>query len=73
MLLNAAAMQNEAVGFSGESVEAVAQAINRYGRQQHMEPISVTIAQEGQGSSSFFRGIAVFTPQYEEGEEYAQE
>tara|TARA_B100001559_G_scaffold272449_1_gene241459 strand:+ start:136 stop:258 length:123 start_codon:yes stop_codon:yes gene_type:complete len=33
-----------------------------------MEPISVSICQEGSGSSSFFRGIAVFTPQYEEEE-----
>ena len=61
-------MMNEAVGFSGESVEAVSSAINRYGRQANMEPISVSICQEGSGSSSFFRGIAVFTPQYEEEE-----
>ena len=67
-------MHNEAVAFSGESVEAVSAAINRYGRQQYMEPVSVTITQEGAGSNSFFRGIAVFTPQYEEeGEEYAEE
>ena len=61
-------MVNEAVGFSGESVEAVSSAINRYGRQQAMEPISVTIAQEGAGSGAFFRGIAIFQPQYEEEE-----
>ena len=61
-------MVNEAVWFSGESVEAVSSAINRYGRQQGMEPISVTIAQEGTGSGAFFRGIAIFTPQYEEEE-----
>lgn len=73
MRFNRAAMQNEAVGFSGESVEAVAQAVNRYGRQQGMDPISVTITQEGAGSSSFFRGIAIFAPLYEEGEEYAEE
>ena len=68
MPLNRAAMLNEAVGFSGESVEAVSSAINRYGRQANMEPISVSICQEGSGSSSFFRGVAVFTPQYEEEE-----
>ena len=51
MALNRAAMLNEAVGFSGESVEAVSSAINRYGRQANMEPISVSICQEGSGSN----------------------
>ena len=63
-------MVNEAVGFTGESVESVSSAINRYGRQEGMEPISVSITQEGSGSSSFFRGVAIFTPQYDEEEEY---
>jgi len=61
-------MTNEAVGFSGESVEALSSAVNRYGRQSGLEPISISITQEGSGSSSFFRGIAVFAPQYEEEE-----
>ncbi|MDE0840473.1 MAG: hypothetical protein OSB41_15675 [Kiritimatiellae bacterium] len=64
-------MTNESVGFSGESVEALSTAINRYGRQQNMEPISVAITQEGSGSSSFFRGIAIFSPPFEEAEEEA--
>jgi|TARA_B100000959_G_C14733485_1_gene522002 hypothetical protein len=63
-------MVNEAVGFTGESVESVSSAINRYGRQEGMEPISVSITQEGSGSSSFFRGVAIFTPQYDEEEEH---
>ena len=64
-------MTNESVGFSGESVEAMSAAINRYGRQQNMEPISVAITQEGSGSSSFFRGIVIFSPPYEEAGEEA--
>ena len=61
-------MTNEAVGFTGESVEALSSAVNRYGRQSGLEPISISITQEGSGSSSFFRGVAVFAPQYEEEE-----
>ncbi len=68
MRLNHGVMSNEAVGFSGESVEALSSAINRYGRQNGLEPISISITQEGSGSSSFFRGVAVFAPQYEEEE-----
>jgi hypothetical protein len=67
MPLNTHLMLNEAVGFTGESVESVSSAINRYGREAGMEPISVSITQEGSGASSFFRGIAVFTPEYDEG------
>ena len=66
MPLNAQIMLNEAVGFTGESVESVSSAINRYGREAKMEPISVSVTQEGSGASSFFRGIAVFTPEYDE-------
>ncbi len=69
MPLNVQIMLNEAVGFTGESVESVSSAINRYGREAGMEPISVSITQEGSGASSFFRGIAVFTPEYDEGAE----
>ena len=61
-------MSNEAVGFSGESVEALSSAVNRYSRQSGLEPISISITQEGSGSGSFFRGVAVFAPQYEEEE-----
>ena len=69
MPLNTRLMLNEAVGFTGGSVESVSSAINRYGREAGMEPISVSITQEGSGASSFFRGIAVFTPEYDEGAE----
>jgi hypothetical protein len=65
-------MLNEAVGFSAESVEALSSAVNRYGRQNGLEPISISITQEGSGSSSYFRGVAVFTPQYEEEENVEQ-
>ena len=68
MRLNHGVMSNEAVGFSGESVEALSSAVNRYSRQSGLEPISISITQEGSGSSSFFRGVAVFAPQYEEEE-----
>ena len=68
MRLNHGVMSHEAVGFSGESVEAPSSAVNRYGRQNGLEPISISITQEGSGSSSFFRGVAVFAPQYEEEE-----
>ena len=50
-------------------MESVSAAINRYAGQNGMEPLSVSICQEGAGSSAYFRGIAVFTPQYEEDEE----
>ena len=73
MRLNHGVMSNEAVGFSGESVEALSSAVNRYGRQSGLEPISISITQEGSGSSSFFRGVAVFAPQYEEEENGEQE
>jgi hypothetical protein len=65
-------MSNEAVGFSAESVEALSSAVNRYGRQSGLEPISISITQEGSGSSSYFRGVAVFAPQYEEEENVEQ-
>ena len=61
-------MLNEAVGFSGESVEALSSAVNRYSRQSGLEPISISITQEGSESSSYFRGVAVFASQYEEDE-----
>ncbi|MGY8650873.1 MAG: hypothetical protein ACKVKM_08730 [Verrucomicrobiia bacterium] len=48
-------------------------AINRYAGQNEMEPVSVSICQEGAGSSAYFRGIAVFTPQFEEEEEGEEE
>ena len=60
--------RNEAAGFTGDSVESVSAAINRYAGQNEMEPVSVSICQEGAGSSAYFRGIAVFTPQYEDEE-----
>ena len=66
MDFNSPLMLNEAVGFSGDSIESVSMAINRYGREARMEPISVSVTQEGSGASSFFRGIAVFTPEYDE-------
>ncbi|MBC8324996.1 MAG: hypothetical protein H8E27_05165 [Verrucomicrobia subdivision 3 bacterium] len=66
-------MRNEAAGFTGDSVESVSAAINRYAGQNGMEPVSVSICQEGAGSSAYFRGIAVFTPQYEEEEDGAEE
>ena len=66
MALNGEVMLNEAVGFTGDSIESVSMAINRYGREAGMEPISVSVTQEGSGASSFFRGIAVFTPEYDE-------
>ena len=66
-------MRNEAAGFTGDSVESVSAAINRYAGQNGMEPVSVSICQEGAGSSAYFRGIAVFTPQFEEEEEGAEE
>ena len=65
-------MLNEAVGFSAESVEALSSAVNRYGRQSGLELISISISQEGSGSSSYFRGVAVFAPQCEEEENVDQ-
>ena len=49
-------------------MEALSSAVNRYGRQSGLEPISISITQEGSGTSSFFSGVAVFAPQYEEEE-----
>ncbi|MDP7051397.1 MAG: hypothetical protein QF600_05690 [Verrucomicrobiota bacterium] len=59
-------MQNEAVGFIGYSVEETASAINRYGNQNYMEPISVAMVQEGEGTSATIKAMAVFTPGYRE-------
>ena len=61
-------MQNEVVGFTAYSVEETSSAINRYGRQNDMEPISVAMIQEGEGSGATIKAMAVFTPGYREGE-----
>ena len=59
-------MQNEVVGFTAYSVEETSSAINRYGRQNDMEPISVAMIQEGEGSGATIKAMAVFTPGYRE-------
>ncbi len=61
-------MQNEVVGFTAYSVEETSSAINRYGRQNDMEPISVAMIQEGEGSGATIKAMAVFTPGYREDE-----
>ena len=61
-------MQNEVVGFTAYSVEETSSAINRYGRQNDMEPISVAMIQEGEGSGATIKAMAVFTPVYREDE-----
>tara|TARA_B100001123_G_C14538171_1_gene721129 strand:+ start:261 stop:461 length:201 start_codon:yes stop_codon:yes gene_type:complete len=65
-------MQNEVVGFTAYSVEETSAAINRYGNQNKMEPISVAMIQEGEGSGATIKAMAVFTPGYTE-EEYVQD
>ncbi len=56
------ATKNEAAGFTAYSVEDTAAAINRYGNQNGSIPISVSIVQEGEGSSATIKAIAVFAP-----------
>lgn len=53
-------MPNESVGFSAFSVEDLASAVNRYGARNDMEPISVSLVQEGKGSGATFFALAVF-------------
>ena len=53
-------MPNESVGFSAFSVEDLASAVNRYGARNDMEPISVSMVQEGKGSGATFYALAVF-------------
>ncbi len=60
------AMQNEVVGFTAYSVEECSAAINRYGMQNNMEPISVAMIQEGEGTGATIKAMAVFTPGYQE-------
>ena len=53
-------MPNESVGFSAFSVEDLASAVNRYGARNDMEPISVSMVQEGKGAGATFFALAVF-------------
>ena len=59
-------MQNEVVGFTGYSVEETSSAINRYGNQNYMDPISVAMIQEGEGTGATIKAMAVFTPGFRE-------
>lgn len=65
-------MQNEVVGFTAYSVEEASAAINRYGNQNYMEPISVALIQEGEGSGATIKALAVFTQGFRE-EEFVEE
>ena len=54
-------LPNEAVGFVAFSIEDLAVAINRYARENKMQPIQTSIAQEAEGDRASFRGLAIFT------------
>ena len=51
---------NEAVGFVAHSIEDLAVAINRYARENKMQPMQTSIAQEEKGDRASFRGLAIF-------------
>ena len=54
-------LPNEAAGFVAHSIEDLAVAINRYARENKMQPIQTSIAQEDKGDRASFRGLAIFT------------
>ena len=47
-------------------MEETSSAINRYGNQNYMEPISVAMIQEGEGTGATIKAMAVFTPGFRE-------
>jgi|TARA_B100001964_G_C14095051_1_gene536621 pSer/pThr/pTyr-binding forkhead associated (FHA) protein len=54
-------LPNEAVGLVAFSVEDLAVAINRYARENKMQPIQTSIAQEDKGAKASFRALTIFT------------
>ena len=53
-------LPNEAAGFVAHSIEDLAVVINRYARENKMQPIQTSIAQEDKGDRASFRGLAIF-------------
>ena len=53
-------LPNEAAGFVAHSIEDLAVAINRYTRENKMQPMQTSIAQEDKGDRASFRGLAIF-------------
>ena len=54
-------LPNEAAGFVAFSIEDLAVAINRYARENKMQPMQTSIAQEDKGAKASFRGLTIFT------------
>jgi pSer/pThr/pTyr-binding forkhead associated (FHA) protein len=52
--------KTEAAGFVAFSIEDLATAVNRYSRENKMNPISASVVQEDKGSRASFRAMVVF-------------
>jgi pSer/pThr/pTyr-binding forkhead associated (FHA) protein len=52
--------KTEAAGFVAFSIEDLATAVNRYARENKMNPISASVVQEDKGSRASFRAMVVF-------------
>jgi len=58
--LTAGAHPTEAAGFVAYSIEDLANAVNRYARENKMRTLGASVVQEGKGSSACFRALVVF-------------
>ena len=52
--------KTEAAGFVAFSIEDLATAVNRYARENKMNPISASVVQEDKGSRASFRAMVIF-------------
>ena len=52
--------KTETAGFVAFSIEDLASAVNRYARENKMNPISASVVQEDKGSRASFRAMVVF-------------
>lgn len=53
-------IKTECAGFVAFSIEDLASAVNRYGRENEMQAISASVVQEDKGTRASFRALVVF-------------
>ena len=53
-------LKTECAGFVAFSIEDLASAVNRYGRENQMQAISASVVQEDKGTRASFRALVVF-------------
>ena len=53
-------IKTECAGFVAFSIEDLASAVNRYGRENKMQAISASVVQEDKGTRASFRALVVF-------------